>query len=445
MIRSDGSVSGGRDYREIPIWADVSSEEWNDWRWQFKNRITSVDKLRQVVDLSPDEEEEIKNSLKALRMAITPYFATLMDPKDRDCPIRKRAIPTAKELEISEEDIYDPLAEDTDSPVYGITHRYPDRVLFIVTDQCAMYCRHCTRRRHAGETDRAMPKDVIDRGIEYIRETPQVRDVLLSGGDPCTLPDVPLEKIIRRVYEIPHVEIIRLGTTVPVTMPQRVTPELIKMLKKYQPIYINTHFNHPEELTPESRKACEMLADGGFPLGNQSVLLKGLNDSPIIMKKLVQDLVRIRVRPYYMYQCDLSQGISHFRTSVGKGLEIIENLRGHTSGLCVPTFVVDAPGGGGKIPVMPQYVISRNDRKVNLRNYEGVITTYTEPEDTRSVCLDEDEFRSEFPYLENKEGMARLLEKAGKDGERISLEPKGLERHRRSLRRKEAEEALGKR
>jgi len=427
MIKSDGSVSGGRNYKKIPLWADVSLEEWNDWKWQLRNRITSVDTLKQVVDLTPEEEEEIKNSLKTLRMAITPYYASLIDPSDRNCPIRKRAIPTGKEVEISPEDMYDPLHEDLESPVRGITHRYPDRILFIITDQCSMYCRHCTRRRQAGETDKPMPQKDIDRCIEYIKDTPQVRDVLLSGGDSCTLADEHLEEIIKRVYEIPHVEIIRLGTSVPVVMPQRITPNLITMLKKYQPVYINTHFNHPKEITPESKKACEMLADGGFPLGNQSVLLKGLNSSPIIMKKLVQDLVRIRVRPYYIYQCDLSQGISHFRTSVGRGIEIIENLRGYTSGLCVPTYVVDAPGGGGKTAVMPLYLVSRNERKIILRNYEGVISTYTEPEDTHDVCPDENQFRKEFPHLENKEGIATLLW-----GKKISIGPKGLERHERS-------------
>jgi lysine 2,3-aminomutase len=283
-----------------------------------------------------------------------------------------------------------------------------------------------------------MPQKDIDRSIEYVRETPQVRDVLISGGDPCTLSDEYLEDIIKQVYEIPHVEIIRLGTAAPVVMPQRITPKLIEMLKKYQPIYINVHFNHPKEITPESKKACEMLADGGFPLGNQSVLLKGLNSSPIIMKKLVQDLVRIRVRPYYIYQCDLSEGIGHFRTSVGRGIEIIENLRGYTSGLCVPTYVVDAPGGGGKTPVMPLYHISRNERNIVLRNYEGVICTYTEPDDTHDVCPDEDEFRKELPYLENKEGIATLLL-----GKKVSIGPKGLERHERSKKYKKAKGFVG--
>jgi lysine 2,3-aminomutase len=366
-------------------------------------------------------------------MAITPYYASLMDPSDRNCPIRKRAIPTGKEVEISEEDMYDPLHEDVESPVRSITHRYPDRVLFLVTDQCSMYCRHCTRRRKAGDTDKPMARKDIDMGIEYIKATPQVRDVLISGGDPLTMSDDFLEDIIQGVRKIPHVEIVRLGIAAPVVMPQRITPELITMLRKYHPLFVNTHFNHPKEITPESKRACEMLADGGIPLGNQSVLLRGVNDSPIVMKKLVHDLVRIRVRPYYIYQCDLSQGIGHFRTSVSKGLEIMENLRAYTSGLCIPTFVVDAPGGGGKTPVMPTYLLSRSDRRVILRNYEGVISVYTEPEAAEGGCPDEDALRKEFPYLENREGTSVLLR-----GEKISIGPTGLERHQRSKKYKKA-------
>ena len=427
MIKKDGTLTGGRDFRKIPIWKDTSAAEWDDWRWQLKNRITSVDRLKQVVEMTEKEQKEVNAALKSLRMAITPYFASLMDPTDRDCPIRKRAIPSGKEVKISPEDMVDPLHEDIESPAPGLTHRYPDRVLLQVTDQCSMYCRHCTRRRSAGETDRALPKDDILEAIEYVRATPQVRDVLISGGDPLTLSDAFLDDILRRVREIPHVEIVRLGTAAPVVMPQRVTPRLVAMLRKYHPLYINVHFNHPKEVTPETKKACEMLADGGFPLGNQTVLLKGMNDSPIIMKKLVHDLVRIRVRPYYLYQCDLSLGIGHFRTSVSKGIEMIENLRGHTSGFCVPSFVVDAPGGGGKTPVMPDYVLSRNDRRVVMRNYEGVVCVYTEPEPSEVKCPDEDALRREFPLLENREGVATLLR-----GDRISIAPANLERKRRS-------------
>ncbi|QSQ08777.1 L-lysine 2,3-aminomutase [Koleobacter methoxysyntrophicus] len=410
-----------RDYREIPLWKDVSPEEWQDWRWQVKNRITDVDTLKQVINLTPEEEEGIRECLKTLRMAITPYYATLMDPDDPSCPVRKQAVPTSLELHRSESDMLDPLHEDTDSPVKGLTHRYPDRVLFLVTDQCSMYCRHCTRRRMAGVTDKPMPREQIDEAIRYIRETPVVRDVLISGGDGLLIPDESLDYIMGKLREIPHVEIIRIGSRTPVVLPQRITPELCKILKKYHPVWLNTHFNHPKEITEDSKRACSMLADAGVPLGNQSVLLKGINDCPYIMKKLVQNLVKIRVRPYYIYQCDLSFGIEHFRTAVGKGIEIIEHLRGHTSGFAVPTFVVDAPGGGGKIPVMPQYLISQSDRKVVLRNYEGVITTYTEPEDNKSKCqqcgLCDDEYDI---------GLAPLF----KD-KKISLEPVGLKRAQR--------------
>ena len=353
-----------------------------------------------------------------------------MDPSDPRCPIRLRAVPSGKELQKKPEDILDPLHEDEDSPVRAITHRYPDRILFLITDQCGMYCRHCTRRRHAGETDKPMPMDVVDKGIEYVKKHPEVRDVLLSGGDPLTISNDRLEYILSNLYEIPHVEMVRIGSNVPVVLPQRVTPELIKILKKYQPMYINTHFNHPREITGEAKEACEKLADAGFVLGNQSVLLSGLNDSPIVMKKLVQDLLRIRVKPYYLYQCDLSEGLSHFRTSVGKGIEIIENLRGYTSGLAVPTFIIDGPGGGGKIPIMPNYVVSRNDRRVVLRNYEGVLTTYTEPRDEERYeeRPDEEMLKKEFPHLQNHEGPSPLLR-----GDKLVQEPADLDRHKREI------------
>lgn len=375
-----------RDYRTISIWKNVTNEEWNDWKWQVRNRITDVDTLKQVINLTPEEEEGVRKSLETLRMAITPYYATLMDPENPNCPVRKQAVPTSRELVRSKYDLEDPLHEDKDSPTPGLTHRYPDRVLFLVTDQCSMYCRHCTRRRLAGQHDQAMPNNQIKNAIEYIRNNPVVRDVLLSGGDGLLIADDVLEEIIKELRTIPHVEIIRIGTRTPVVMPQRITPALVNMLKKYHPVWVNTHFNHPSEITPESMQALATLADAGVPLGNQSVLLKDVNDCPFIMKKLVHELVKNRVRPYYIYQCDLSQGIEHFRTSVSKGIEIIESLRGHTSGYAVPTFVVDAPGGGGKIPVGPQYMISHSDRKVILRNYEGVVCAYTEPEDKVSKC-----------------------------------------------------------
>jgi len=415
-------------YKEISLWQDVTLAQWQDWHWQLRNRLQDVESLSQVVTLRPQEAEAVSLALLSLRMAITPYYASLIDPEDPCCPIRKQAIPTRPELTSSPEDMADPLHEDSDSPVPGLTHRYPDRVLFLVTDQCAMYCRHCTRRRFAGQHDQAAGKEQIDNCIEYIRENKIVRDVLLSGGDPLAQSDERLEYIIKRLREIPHVEIIRIGTRMPVVMPMRITSALCDMLKKYHPIWINTHFNHPKEITPEAKAACAMLADAGIPLGNQSVLLRGVNDCPHIMKKLVHELVRMRVRPYYIYQCDLSQGISHMRTSVARGIEIIESLRGHTSGFAVPTFVVDAPGGGGKIPVMPQYLISMSDRQVVLRNFEGVISAYTEPADKHSSCLE-----CGVCEKDDKIGVAGLF-----NGDKVSIEPEGLKAMRQRFRKPRA-------
>lgn len=412
-----------RSYRDIDLWKDVTEKEWNDWHWQVRNRITSVEELKHIINLTPEEEEGIRDTLETLRMAITPYYATLIDPDDPEDPIRRQAVPTSLELVRGHGDMEDPLNEDIDSPVPGLTHRYPDRVLFLITDQCSMYCRHCTRRRFAGHTDEAMPMDRIDRCIEYIKNTPQVRDVLLSGGDALLVSDERLEYIIAKLREIDHVEIIRIGTRTPVVCPQRITPSLVDMLKKYQPIWLNMQFNHYREVTEDSKKACAMLADAGIPLGNQSVLLKGVNDCVHIQTRLVHELAKMRVRPYYLYQCDLSMGISHFRTSVAKGIEIIEGLRGHTSGFCVPTYVIDAPGGGGKIPIMPQYLISMSDTKVVLRNYEGVISTYIEPEDKISRCSCED-CRKE----RESEGVEELLRRGS---DKVCLEPTELSRRER--------------
>ncbi|MGV8145501.1 MAG: lysine 2,3-aminomutase [Alkaliphilus sp.] len=412
------------NYKEIELWKDVTEEQWNDWHWQVKNRITSIEDLKKVINLTKDEEEGIEKCLTTIRMAITPYYASLMDKDDPKCPIRMQAVPVKNELEKGSADMDDPLHEDADSPVPGLTHRYPDRVLLLVTDMCAMYCRHCTRRRFAGQNDANTPVDKIDVAIEYIARTPQVRDVLLSGGDCLLVSDERLEYIISRLREIKHVEIIRLGSRIPVVMPQRITPKLANMLKKYHPIWLNTHFNHMKEVTPEAKQALELLANAGVPLGNQSVLLKGINDCVHVMKELVHGLVKERVRPYYIYQCDLSMGIEHFRTSVSKGIEIIEGLRGHTSGFAVPTFVVDAPGGGGKIPVMPNYVLSQSPNKVVLRNYEGVITTYTEPDVYVDKCACDT--CSEKKKVE-LHGVAGLLQ-----GNQIAIEPAELDRHKRS-------------
>ncbi|MFC1936248.1 lysine 2,3-aminomutase [Chloroflexota bacterium] len=411
-------------------WADVSMEQWEDWRWQIANRIVSVDQLSEVINLTEEERSVISRSLNTLRMAITPYYASLMDPDDPRCPIRMRAVPTLPESEVVSEDLLDPLHEDVDSPAPGLTHRYPDRVLLLITDQCSMYCRHCTRRRYAGETDQPMKRDKIDEAIDYIRQTPGVRDVLLSGGDPFTFSTERLEEIIARLYEIDHVEMIRYGTATPIVLPQRIDDELVNILKKYQPVWVNVHYNHPKELTPRSREALAKLADAGCAIGNQSVLMRGLNDCAYIIKELCQRLVENRVRPYRLYQCDLSRGISHFRTSIGKGIEIIEHLSGHTTGFAVPEFVVDLPGGGGKTPVHPRYMIGQSDREVIFRNYEGVIAKYVEPEDTSSlgcpdsckICDDREERGLDLP----KVGLERLY-----SGEGISLEPADLARRKR--------------
>lgn len=406
--------------RRNGLFLDVPDEQWNDWKWQVKNRVETVDDLKKYMQLTPEEEEGIGACLKTLRMAITPYYLSLMDLNNPEDPVRKQAIPTAAELYQSKADLLDPLHEDTDSPVKGLTHRYPDRVLFLITDMCSMYCRHCTRRRFAGHCDDSVAKDQVDACIEYVRNHPEVRDVLLSGGDALLVSDERLEYIISELRKIPHVEIVRIGSRTPVVMPQRITQELCDMLKKYHPIWLNTHFNHPNEITEESAAACARLADAGIPLGNQSVLLAGVNDCIHIMRRLMHGLVQMRVRPYYIYQCDLSFGLEHFRTPVSKGIEIIEALRGHTSGYAVPTFVVDAPGGGGKTPVMPNYVISQTPGRVILRNFEGVITTYTEPEHYDNTC--------HCPDCENHKAAELVGIASLEQGEALALEPKGLKR-----------------
>lgn len=410
--------------RRKELFPNVTDEQWYDWKWQVKNRIETLEDLKKYISLTAEEEQGVANALKTLRMAITPYYLSLIDVNNPNDPVRRQAIPTGAELHQSEADLLDPLHEDEDSPAPGLTHRYPDRVLFLITDMCSMYCRHCTRRRFAGQHDCESTQDRIDKCIEYIAKTPQVRDVLLSGGDALMVSDKMLESIIQRLRAIPHVEIIRIGSRTPVVCPMRITDDLVNMLKKYHPIWLNTHFNHPNECTPDAKAACERLANAGIPLGNQSVLLRGVNDDPRVFKKLVHELVKMRVRPYYIYQCDLSMGLEHFRTPVSKGLEIMENLRGHTSGYAVPTFVVDAPGGGGKTPVMPQYVISQSPNKVILRNFEGVITTYTEPENYTPGACDVDFLKGDEIV---NDGVAKLIR-----GEQLSMEPAHLARHERN-------------
>ncbi|MFS0656708.1 lysine 2,3-aminomutase [Bacillus sp. 179-C3.3 HS] len=369
-----------RHWKDVELWKDVPEEKWNDWIWQLTHTVKTLDDLEKVVNLTEEEREGVKISTKTIPLNITPYYASLMNPDDPRCPIRMQSVPIAKELHKTKYDLEDPLHEDEDSPVPGLTHRYPDRVLFLVTNQCSMYCRYCTRRRFSGQIGMGVPKKQLDAAIGYIRSTPEVRDVLISGGDGLLINDQVLEYILKHLRDIPHVEIIRIGTRAPVVFPQRITDELCDILKKYHPVWLNTHFNTSIEITKEAKEACERLVNAGVPVGNQAVILAGINDSVPIMKKLMHDLVKIRVRPYYIYQCDLSEGIGHFRTPVSKGLEIIEGLRGHTSGYAVPSFVVDAPEGGGKIALQPNYLLSQSPEKVVLRNFEGVITSYPEPE-----------------------------------------------------------------
>jgi lysine 2,3-aminomutase len=353
--------------------------EWNDWRWQLAHRLNSAEELAEVIPLTPQEVAGFSNS-RHFRVDITPYFASLIDPDNPNCPIRRQVIPTDRELVPFQAEMIDSLAEDAHSPVPGLVHRYPDRVLMLVTTQCASYCRYCTRSRLVGDPGAQFSRRDYDAQINYIALTPEIRDVLISGGDPLILPQPVLEEILRRLRAIPHVEIVRLGTRLPIFLPQRITPGLVEMLRRYHPLWVNVHVNHPAEITSEAKTALARLADAGIPLGCQSVLLAGVNDCPNVMKELVHRLVQNRVRPYYLYQCDLVHGAGHFRTPVSVGLEIIESLRGHTSGFAVPTFVIDAPGGGGKVPMMPNYLLSQSPDRVVVRNYEGFIASYTQPE-----------------------------------------------------------------
>jgi lysine 2,3-aminomutase len=365
---------------QLNPWKDASEEEWSDWHWQLRNRITKAEQLKLLLNLSQAEVEAIEVSKGRLATAITPYFAKLMSRTDSNCPIRRQAIPTMEEFHVSPHDLLDPCAEDEHSPVRGLVHRYPDRVLLLVTDKCAVYCRYCTRRRIVGSSEKCISEKELDQAIGYIQATKKIRDVLISGGDPLLLEDDHLESILAKVRKVPHVEIIRIGSRVPVTLPQRVTPSLVAMLKKYHPLWMSIHFSHPKEITKEVRKSCGMLAEAGIPLGSQTVLLRGINDRPSTMKRLMHELLKTRVRPYYIYQCDLAMGTEHFRTPIAVGINIIEKLRGHTTGYAVPSFVIDAPGGGGKIPVGPTYLISQDKGKMVLRNYQGKVFEYQEPQ-----------------------------------------------------------------
>jgi len=362
-------------------WADrgVSENDWNSSAWQLKNRITSLEQLEEHLVLSEEERSGVLLSGTKLAMAITPHFFNLIDREDPDCPIRRQVIPRVEETWVSPYEMSDPCGEDSSMPVPGLVHRYPDRVLFLVTDRCASYCRYCTRSRvvsGAGEQD--FESD-YEAAFRYLEEHDEVRDVLLSGGDPLLFSDRKLEKILERLRSIEHIEFLRIGSRVPVFLPQRITPELCEMLRKFHPLYMSVHFNHPRELTLEVKEGLERLANHGVPLGNQSVFLRGVNDDLEVMRTLVHKLLMARVRPYYLYQLDLIQGSSHLQAPVAKGLEIIEGLRGHTTGYAVPQYVIDAPGGGGKVPINPDYVVQKNSERVVIRNFEGKTFEYPEP------------------------------------------------------------------
>jgi lysine 2,3-aminomutase len=405
--------------KRAPVYASIPDEKWMNWRWQLSNRINSVEEFEKIIPLTGSERQALR-APNLFRVDITPYYISLIDPDDPDDPIRKQVVPTSAEMVPFTAMMEDSLSEDRHSPVPGLVHRYPDRVLMLVTTQCATYCRYCTRSRIVGDPSATFSRNEFEMQIDYLKRTSQVRDVLLSGGDPLVLAPKILEEILIRLREIPHIEIVRIGSRVPVFMPMRITEELTDMLQKYHPLWLNIHVNHSNEITRELAEACDRLTRAGIPLGNQSVLLAGVNDNVHVQRQLVQDLVRMRVRPYYLYQCDLVEGAGHFRTPVAKGIEIMEGLRGHTSGYAVPVYMVDAPGGGGKIPVLPQYLISMSDHKIILRNFEGLITTYEEPTD----YLPEHAVKYKGPkrYEPGQTGITGLL-----DGDQMFIKPEGFD------------------
>jgi lysine 2,3-aminomutase len=405
--------------KRAPVYASIPDEKWLNWRWQLSNRINSVEEFEKIIPLT-DSERQALRAPNLFRVEITPYFISLINPDDPDDPVRKQVVPTSAEMVPFTAMMKDSLAEDRHSPVPGLVHRYPDRVLMLVTTQCATYCRYCTRSRIVGDPSATFSRTEFEMQLEYLKRTPQVRDVLLSGGDPLVLAPKILEEILTRLREIPHIEIIRIGSRVPVFMPMRITEELTDMLQKFHPLWMNIHVNHSNEITHELAGACDRLTRAGIPLGNQSVLLAGVNDNVHVQRQLVQDLVRMRVRPYYLYQCDLVEGAGHFRTPVAKGIEIMEGLRGHTSGYAVPAYMIDAPGGGGKIPVAPQYLISMSDHKIILRNFEGYITTYEEPTDYAPEHAAK--FKGARRFEPGQTGITGLL-----DGDQMFIKPEDFD------------------
>jgi lysine 2,3-aminomutase len=358
-------------HRGQGLWPDVAAEDWNSWKWQLKNRITKIEQLEKYIELTPDERAGCLFAREKLALAITPYFFNLIDREDPNCPIRRQVIPRGGEMETAPEEMLDPVGEENTKPVDGIVHRYPDRVLFLVTDRCAAYCRYCTRSRLVSNAQDYNFHPEFETGLQYIREHPEIRDVLLSGGDPLLLSDRKLDHLLGELRKIPHVEFVRIGSRIPVFLPQRITPELCEIFKKHGPIWMSIHVNHPKECTHALRDACEQLTYAGVPIGNQSVLLRDINDDAGVMRSLIHRLLMMRVRPYYLYQCDLITGSAHLRADPRKGIEIIQSLRGHTTGYSIPQFVIDAPGGGGKIPINPEYIKEITDDSIVMRNFSG--------------------------------------------------------------------------
>ncbi len=405
-------------YQKYPLWRDVPREQWDDWKWQSKHHVNTVERLSEVIPFTQEEQEKIRGTFSKYKFSVAPYYLSLVNPANPECPIALQCIPSTQELHIEPEEMGDPLNEDQDMPVPNVVHRYPDRVLVTITETCSMYCRFCTRRRFVLEKEHHKNPNEVDVIVDYIDSHPEIRDVILSGGDALMMGEAALYKVLERLRAIPHVEILRIASKFPCVFPMRITPELCVRLKAFKPLYFMTHFNHPYEITPEAEKACSLIVDSGIPMMNQAVLLRKINSDARIMKRLMQELLRIRVKPYYIYQCDLSEGISHFRTPVEKGIEIIESLRGHTSGLAVPEFVIDMPGGGGKIPLAPQYLISQSDKKVVLRNYDGYICSYPQPVDGDCNCSTAGEVeKAGRPTQES--GLARLLHE-----DRVSIRPR---------------------
>lgn len=399
-IQTDIRTSGHPDIRtfshpwqHFKRWARVTPDQWSDWRWQYKNLVTTPEVFAELFPEFADEVDEIRSTLGKYKFASTPYYLSLIDPKNAEDPIKLQAVPSRLEMHIEEGvDMRDPLSEDADMAVPGLVHRYPDRVLFLITEVCTVYCRFCTRRRVILEKASHIDRQ-IDMGIEYISHHPEIRDVIISGGDALVVGEALLESVLSRLRAIPHIAVLRLGSRIPPVCPMRITPALVSMLKKYQPLFFMTHFNHPHEITNEAKKACALLVDNGIPVMNQTVLLRKINSCPDIMRELCYGLIKMRVKPYYIYQCDLSEGIGHFRTPVAKGLQIMESLRGHISGLAVPTYVIDAPGGGGKIPLLPDYLVEKKPGRVVLRNYERKNFTYIEPPELDCTCSTSEAYR----------------------------------------------------